>query len=119
MSELTNRASGNLDYAVFQSDIVALAAEASIAGIRSDLSNCFIGIKYFADSEGAAPATPGAGTVQLSTVSISSLSEDLGSAVDATGNAVTVAQGNFVSVKGVPTGLTVATHYRITISQNV
>lgn len=119
MSKVRDSNSGNLDFAIYESAVTVVADPVTIAGIRADLSNNFIGIKYFADAGGATPATPGAGTVQLSTISVSSLSVNLGSAVAATGNVVTPAVGNLVSVTATPAAITTATHYKITISQNV
>lgn len=98
-----------------QSDIEVVADTITITGLTSEMAHNFLGVQFFADSAGAAPATPGAGTIAVSveTENTTPVFEDPPDpAIDATAPDTLTWSGNTKSVKLIPTGITTATHWR-------
>lgn len=107
---------------LISSSIVAVAATATVTKISGNFENLYIGMRYYADSLGAATATPGAGTVVVEV-----LDEATNQWTAVTGSPLAGTDvldkgtytGNATQVRAVPTGLTVATHMQLFVSANI
>ena len=84
-------------YRRIESDIEVVADTIVIDGVPAEMVHNFLGVQFFADSLGAVPATPGAGTA---TVTVSTVNSD--GAVKATGilTGTTIADTNTVTIDG-------------------
>lgn len=105
---------------LFTSPIVTVATNTVISNIQDDLENHYIGARYYSDAVGT-PVVPGAGTI---------LVQGLDEATNQwTNTASTLActdvtdkesiTANVTSIRGVPTGITTATHWQLFSSSNL
>ena len=102
------------------SAIVAVADTIDMAGLDETMPHCFAGIETFSNGTGT-PAVAGAGTVAV-TLKTSNCPEVFEPPLDGSIAAPTPTtvgwDANTKAVKLVPTGITTATHWRATITQN-
>lgn len=90
-----------------------------------ELPNSYVAVKYFdadPDVAGANEVVPGAGTVTVTAkLAIHDKYVDItdGIFTSTVVNSFASFQGNVTAVKAVPAGLTIATHYKLVVSQNV
>lgn len=111
----------NRDLATVFSVIVPVADTIDLADLDASHPHCFAGVEFFADANGDAPATPGAGTVTITvgTVNNGPLFEAaLDNVIDATAPTTVTWDGSTKSVRAVPAGITTATHYRLIVTQH-
>ncbi len=107
---------------LYTSDIVAVAATATITGAVKHFEDYYIGMRYYADSAGAATAVPGAGTVAIQVLDEATNEWTAVTGSPLTGTDVTdkvIHAGNAIGIRAVPTGLTVATHMQLFVSANL
>ena len=109
-------------FTLTKSDIVAVSVTIDLDGIDSVKPHCFAGLQFFTGVPGSFTlATPGVGTVTITIQTINSVPvfEAIPSGViDVTSYATVSWAANTVRVKAVPSGLTVATHYRLVVTCN-
>lgn len=104
------------DFRVERSDIVAVGATIDLAGAAANLAHNFVGVQFFADANGAAFATPGAGTV---TITVSTVNNEPAfeappdNVISATAPTTVSYDASTRVVRAVPSGITTATHYRM------
>jgi len=111
----------NKRFTLIKSDIVAVGVTIDLDQIDTKHPHCFAGLQFFADDQGVAPATPGAGTITITIQAINSVPvfESIPSGViDVMAYATVSWAANTVRVQAVPSGLTVATHYRLVVTCN-
>lgn len=111
----------NRDIASIFSAIVPVADTIDLADLFASNPHCFAGVEFFADAQGAAPATPGAGTVTITigTVNNGPLFEAApDNVIDATAPTTVTWDGSTKAVRAVPAGVTTATHYRLIVTQH-
>ncbi len=103
------------------SAIVVVGDTIDLDGLRADYPHCFVGVQFFADAEGAAPAVPGAGTVLVTVATVNttpSFEVVPNNTITAPTPTTVPWDGNTAAVKLVPTGITTATHWRAVVTQN-
>ncbi len=104
-----------------ESPIAAIAAVITISGMDITRPHCFVGVRFFADSGGAAEAVPTAGTVTISvqTMNTSPRFELIPISVIQALTPETLSwAANTLQVRATPSDVTVATHYRIVVTCN-
>lgn len=120
-ADIETRRAGHSGYVVLTSAIVTVATAITLDEIEPGKPHCFIGAQFFSDSGGAAPATPGAGTVVITikTVNTDPVFETIPTAsIDATTPTSLSWAANTLAVKATPSGITTATHWRIVVTVN-
>ncbi len=103
------------------SDIEVVADTIIIDSLPPGVSHCFLGVQFFADANGAASATPGAGTVDVDveTVNSEGVFESPANNTITGATPTTVPHtGNLLRARATPTGITVATHYQLVWTGN-
>ena len=111
----------NEQFTLIESAIVIVATEIDLDQIDAVKTHCFVGVQFFADAQGEVSATPGAGTVTITVQTVNGLpvSEAIPNNVMNAAAPVTLDfAANTVRVNAVPSGVTVATHYRIVVTCN-
>lgn len=111
----------NQTFTLIESEIVPVGDVIDLDKIDAVKAHCFVGAQFFADANGDAPATPGAGTVTIEILSINNdpVFESPPSDVIQAANPTTLDwAANTIRVKATPNGITVATHYRIVVTAN-
>lgn len=111
----------NKTFTLIESEIAAVGDAITLDGIDAVKPHVFAGVQFFADSAGAAAATPGAGTVTLTieTVNTTPVTESpQNSIIDATDIKTCDWAANTQRVIATPAGITVATHYRLIVTCN-
>ncbi|MEE9367032.1 MAG: hypothetical protein V3W44_10120 [Dehalococcoidales bacterium] len=108
-------------FTLIKSDIVTVGTTIDLDQIDTTKPHCFAGLQFFADSEGAVEATPGAGTVVITVQLINAVpvfEAITNGIIDVTNYGTVSWAGNTVRVLATPSGLTVATHYRLIVTCN-
>ena len=83
--------------------------------------HCFAGVQFFADDEGTIPATPGAGVVDIAikTLNTEIFEESPGVSTIQGPTPTTISwAANTQQVRATPSGITVATHYKLVVTCN-
>lgn len=104
-----------------ESPVVTVSTEIILSSLDSVKPHCFLGVKFFSDAGGTTPAVPGAGTVTITIQTINSeplfeLPPD--NLIDLTNQTTISWASNTKAVKAVPSGVTVATHYKVVVTCN-
>jgi hypothetical protein len=109
------------EHKLFSSPIVAVAATTTIANVGVSSQVHYIGARYYTSSAGTTTVTPGAGTV-----AVAGLDEATNQWTDSAGTLACTdvtdketITANVTSIRGVPTGITTATHWQLFSSSNV
>jgi len=105
----------------FQSAVTPVGNEVTINDLDITKPHCFAGVQFFSDADGTTPATPGAGTVALNiqTFNNAPIFESFEGNVIAGNNPLTMSwAANTLKVKATPSGITVATHYKLVVTCN-
>lgn len=118
---MTGRRGPNKILTVIYSGVIAIGDAIILDGIDNVKPHCFVGVQFFGDSLGATEAIPTMGTVdiKIQTLNTAPRYEDPPLpqilAVDPT----TISwAANTLKVKATPTGIDVATHYRLVVTCN-
>ncbi len=108
------------DLRIVRSNIEIVANTIQLEAVSPTIPHTFISVQFFADAAGAAPATPGAGTVTVTVRTINSQVFEAipDNVIDATAILTISVNANVEEILLVPAGLTVATHWRAVVSQN-
>lgn len=118
---MTGRRGPNRIFSVIESDVTPVASPIVLTGVDTVRPHCFAGVQFFADAQGTIPAVPGAGTVAVTvqTINTAPVSEIIpDNVIDATAPTTLSWAANTQQVTATPTGITVATHYRLVVSCN-
>lgn len=97
---------------------VATTITLTLDDVAAGKSHCFAGVRFFADSSGSTPATPGAGTVTITveTSPTAPVFEAVPSNVITAATPTTVNWGAPTKrVRATPDSITVATHYQLVV----
>ena len=108
-------------YTHIVSGIVTVATIIDLGNIDATKTHCFVGAQFFADAEGLAQAIPDAGTVTISveTLNTTPVAEAIPDGViDAIAPCTKSWAANTRRVVATPSGITIATHYRIVVTCN-
>lgn len=111
----------NKGLTVIESDVTPVANVITLNGIAAHKRHCFVGAQFFADAQGQTQATPGAGSIAMAfqAVNTEPVFETVPSSPILGATPVTLAwEANTKTVRATPTGITVATHYRIVVTCN-
>lgn len=112
----------NKFFTLIESDITPIATIIDMEQIDTIRPHCFAGIQFFADAEGTTQAIPTVGTVliEVQTRNIVPVFESIqNGTLDLTQPLSTVSwAANTVRVRATPTGVDVATHYRLVVTCN-
>ncbi len=111
----------NKTFSLFTSDIVAIGTEIILDGIDTSKPHCFVGAQFFADDQGAITAIPLAGSVvvKMQTLNTAPAYEDPPGGTIYPATPVTLSwAANTTKVKATPTGIDVATHWRLIVTCN-
>lgn len=120
-AEIEKRRAGHSGYVVLTSAIVTVATTITLDEIEPGKPHCFAGAQFFANAGGTTPATPGAGTIDVTikTVNTDPVFETIPASVITAAVPTTVSwAANALAVKAVPSGVTTATHWRIVVTCN-
>lgn len=104
-----------------ESDVFAVGDTITLGGIETANPHCFAGVQFFADASGAMPVTPGAGTVAITveTINNEGIFEAITDpAITATSPTTVDWAANTTRVRATPSGVTVATHYKLVVTTN-
>jgi len=105
----------------FISPIVAVGTPITITNVDTVKPHCFAGVQFFTDSSGSTQAIPGAGTVVITikTFNTDPVFEPTPAGTITGAAPVTISwAANTLDVKATPSGITVATHYRLIVTCN-
>ena len=108
-------------YSHIVSGISAVGDIINLGNIDVSKPHCFVGAQFFADGEGILQAIPDAGTVTIAveTLNTTPVVEDIPDGIiDATAPCTRSWAANTRRVIATPSGITVATHYRIVVTCN-
>lgn len=118
---MSARRGPNQILAVFYSSVTAIGDVIILGGIDNIKPHCFVGVQFFGDSDGATEAIPTMGTVDIKIQSLNNAPryEDppLPQISAADPSTITWA-ANTMKVKATPTGIDIATHYRLVVTCN-
>ncbi len=106
---------------IFESEIVSVGTTIELGGLDLSKPHCFAGVKFFADALGAIPAVPAKGsvTLQIQTLNNAPRYEDPpATTIQAAAPSTLTWAANTVQVKATPSGIDVATHYRLVVTCN-
>ena len=118
---MSGRRGPDKTFTLIQSGIVAVASTIDLDGIDASKPHCFAGLQFFADAQGSAPAIPGAGTVSIDILTLNTtpvFEDPPGNIINATALGTISWAANTLNVRATPTGITVATHYRLVVTCN-
>lgn len=115
-----SRRGENKFVSVHESAVTAIGANIELDGIDMMRPHCFAGVQFFSDAAGTTPAVPTVGSVVIKVKTLNTqLFEQL---VDGTITAAAPASvswaANTTAVKAEPTGVDVATHYKLVVTCN-
>lgn len=107
-------------FVVVTSDIAAVNSAIILTAIDAKRTHCQIGVQFFANAAGTVVATPALGTmtVEIETLNTTPVREALGSTISASAPTTLSWIANTIKVKVTPSGVDVATHYRIVVTCN-
>ncbi len=115
------RRSSFAGYTFITSEIVTISTAIELDGIDTTKPHCFVACNFFADSGGTAQAVPTVGsvTIDMLTVNNNPVYDDPGrTSIDASDPTTINFAGNVMQVRATPSGIDVATHYRIVVTCN-
>lgn len=105
----------NKDFELVESAVVPVGTTIDLTGLAADFPHNFLGVQFFADAGGTTPATPGAGTavITVETINNESTFETIPDSTITAATPTTVSwDANSKSVRIVPAGITIATHWK-------
>lgn len=111
----------NKTFTLIKSDVAPVASVIDLTGIDSSKPHCFVGAQFFADADGLVSATPGAGTIAIDvqTINMAPVFEPVANNIMDMTRLMTLSwAANTQRLRATPTGITVATHYRIVVTCN-
>lgn len=111
----------NKTFTIILSDIVPVGVAIDLPGIDTSKPHCFVGAQYFSDAEGDTPAVPDSGTIAIEVESLntSPILEIIADNIIQAGMPMTKSwAANTLLVRATPSGITIATHYRIVVTCN-
>lgn len=106
---------------VIEGPITAVGVSSEIGDLDISRVHCFVGIKFFTDSSGETEAVPIAGTIDIAirTINNNPRYEAPPISVIEAANPTTITwAANTLAVRATPTGIDVATHYRMLVTCN-
>lgn len=111
----------NKQFTQIVSEIAAVGDVINLESIDAIKPHVFAGVQFFDSADGSNQATPGAGTVVLTIETVNTspvLESPQNDTIDATAPVTCDWAANTQRVIATPTGITVATHYRLVVSCN-
>ena len=106
----------------FESAVTAVASTITIENINPSKPHGQAGLEFYSDSGGTTPVIPTAGTVAIGvkTVNTPQVFEAVtGGTITASTPTTVNFSGSTIAVQAVPTGITGATHYRLTVTAHL
>lgn len=111
----------NKTFSLAISDISPVGNVIDLPGIDASKPHCFLGVQFFADASGSAPAVPTVGSVviEVKTINTTPLFEPVpGGTINASAPTTISWAANTIRVRATPSGVDVATHYRLVVTCN-
>lgn len=102
------------------SPVTAIGDTITLAEIETVKTHCFAGVQFFSDAAGLVPAVPTTGQVAISIKTINSLIFEPapGGIIPANLPSTISWAANTMEVRVIPSGIDVATHYKLVVTCN-
>ncbi len=118
---MSGRRGTNKTFTLITSDIVDISTAIDLDNIDASKPHCFVGAQFYSDAQGAAVATPTAGTVsiEVETINTSPVLEPIPDpTIEASAPCTRSWAANTRRVVATPSGIDVATYYSIKVTCN-
>lgn len=111
----------NKIFSLVESDVTSIGTTIILDDLDLTRPHCFAGVQFFLDAAGLMPAVPTAGSVVVTAQTINSqpVYETVpGGVITASDPTTATWSGNTKAVKAIPSGVDVATHYKLILTFN-
>ncbi len=118
-SNLIKKAGAVNDFKHFESDVEVVADTIIIDGLDPKLHHNHIGVQFFSDAAGLVPAVPGAGSINVDLKTLNTQVFEPAPTTNIPGTGPITLDNDFPAIeyRGVPTGITTATHWKMVVTQ--
>ncbi len=110
----------NGPFTLYESSVIAIDSVVTLENLDTTKPHCFIGVQFFSDSDGLIPAVPTIGTVfiQVKTLNTQVFEDPPANIIEASAITTVSWAANTVSVRATPSGVDVATYYKVVVTCN-